>query len=218
MFVNAGFILGFDSERGGVARGMIDCIEDTAIPVCMVGLLYALPNTQLTRRLLREGRLHADHDRVSSEEQADQCSSGLNFETARPRADVLDDYKNVLAQIYAPAAYFGRVRRVAAALDVSKHKLRQPLRHIVRDLRAFARLTWRLGVRDTTTRRHWWQTLLATALRNPRALRPAMSMIALYLHLGPYARELRRGLEGQLQEMESGRWQSPVALPKSAVA
>src|SRR6476659_7600014 len=35
VYVNAGFILGFDSEKGSIADGMIDCIEDTAIPVCM---------------------------------------------------------------------------------------------------------------------------------------------------------------------------------------
>jgi len=42
--------------KAGVAGGMIQCIEDTAIPGCMIGLLYALPNTQLTRRLFKEGR------------------------------------------------------------------------------------------------------------------------------------------------------------------
>ena len=36
-------------EKGSVARPMIDCIEETAIPVCMVGLLYALPNAFYTR-------------------------------------------------------------------------------------------------------------------------------------------------------------------------
>ena len=39
MFVNAGFILGFDSEQGSVARGLIECIEATSIPVAMAGLL-----------------------------------------------------------------------------------------------------------------------------------------------------------------------------------
>jgi len=38
---------------------MTRCIEDATIPVNMFSLLYALPNTQLTRRLEREGRLHA---------------------------------------------------------------------------------------------------------------------------------------------------------------
>ena len=51
MFVTAGFIVGFDSEKGSMADAMVELIEDAAIPVCMVGLLYALPNTQLTRRL-----------------------------------------------------------------------------------------------------------------------------------------------------------------------
>lgn len=57
IFVTAGFIVGFDSEKGSVADGMIKLIEEAAIPVCMVGLLYALPNTQLTRRL-KIGRAH----------------------------------------------------------------------------------------------------------------------------------------------------------------
>src|SRR5271165_2946417 len=57
MMVNAGFIVGFDSEKDGVAEAMIELIEAAAIPVCMVGLLFALPNTQLSRRLEKEGRL-----------------------------------------------------------------------------------------------------------------------------------------------------------------
>jgi hypothetical protein len=46
-----------------MADAMIDLIEEAAIPVCMVGLLYALPNTQLTRRLEKEGRLHPHPER-----------------------------------------------------------------------------------------------------------------------------------------------------------
>ena len=98
IYVNAGFILGFDSENGSVADGMIACIEDTAIPVCMVGLLYALPTTQLTRRLAAEGRLFPES---YSQGQVgtgvgDQCTAGLNFATARPRREILTDYRRVL--------------------------------------------------------------------------------------------------------------------------
>ena len=39
---------------------MIDCIEATSIPWCMVGMLTALPNTQLSRRLEKEGRMLHD--------------------------------------------------------------------------------------------------------------------------------------------------------------
>jgi hypothetical protein len=44
MFVTIGFIIDFDSEE----IPMADAIEDAAIPVCTLGLLYALPNTLLT--------------------------------------------------------------------------------------------------------------------------------------------------------------------------
>jgi len=51
MFVIAGFIVGFDTEKGSMAAGMVDCIQAAAIPVWMIGLLTALPSTQLSRRL-----------------------------------------------------------------------------------------------------------------------------------------------------------------------
>src|SRR5205823_7207080 len=58
LFVIAGFIVGFDSEKGSIAEPMIELIEEAVIPIAMVGLLYALAETQLGRRLAKEGRLH----------------------------------------------------------------------------------------------------------------------------------------------------------------
>jgi radical SAM superfamily enzyme YgiQ (UPF0313 family) len=40
MFVMAGFIVGFDGEEVSMADAMADFIDESAIPVCMVGLLY----------------------------------------------------------------------------------------------------------------------------------------------------------------------------------
>jgi hypothetical protein len=167
---------------------MIECIEDTAIPVCMVGLLYALPNTQLTRRLLKEGRLHPDHDRSLTDEDADQCTAGLNFRTIRPRRDVLADYRTVLDRVYSPADYFARVRRVGRQLDCSQKRFTVRLRHAWRDARAFIRMAWRLGVRDADVRHHFWATFADCVWRNPRAIRYVGSFSALYLHFGPFAR------------------------------
>src|SRR3954449_3481455 len=92
MLVTAGFIVGFDNEKLSMADAMIDFIEEAAIPVSMVGLLYALPNTQLTRRLEREGRLHPGHD-LAPTIGADQCTAGINFDPVRPLRDILTDYK-----------------------------------------------------------------------------------------------------------------------------
>ena len=85
MFVVAGFIVGFDTEKGSIAAGMIDCIEATKIPVCMIGLLTALPNTQLTRRLNAEKRLLP-----LNSDCGDQCVAGLNFVTLPCEARYFD--------------------------------------------------------------------------------------------------------------------------------
>ena len=65
MEVMAGFIVGFDNDPADVFDRQIEFIRQAAIPLSMVGLLTALPNTQLWRRLKSEGRL-AEGEGVSS--------------------------------------------------------------------------------------------------------------------------------------------------------
>jgi radical SAM superfamily enzyme YgiQ (UPF0313 family) len=197
LFVNAGFIIGFDAERRSVAEDMVACIEATAVPVCMVGLLYALPGTRLEKRLRQEGRLRADAHDVGVDD-ADQCTSGLNFDTIRERGEMLADYRQVLARIYAPEAYFGRVRRVCRDLDKKGHELRLPLRLVTRDLRSFGRIIFRLGVQDRAARGAFWKALGDCLVHNPRAAKICISFAALYLHFGPYARGLVERLDAQL--------------------
>jgi len=212
IFVFAGFIVGFDSEQGNIAEGMIDCIEDTAIPVCTVGLLYALPATQLGRRLLREGRLFPGYDKPSAQE-GDQCTTGLNFETKRPRRDVLADYRAVLEAVYNPAAYFGRVRRVGRMLSRGKRRLEAPPLHVFRDLLLLGRLVWRLPDAGPGTARQFWRTMLDCAIHNPPAL-PFMFMLsALYLHHGPFSRQVIAEIDRQIEDIDLGLWLAPQPAP-----
>jgi len=202
IFVNAGLIVGFDSEKDSIAGGMIQCIEDTAIPVCMVGMLAALPNTQLTRRLLQEGRLFP-----FSQTAGDQCIGGLNFETKRPRREVLSDYKAVLEAVYHPNSYFGRVQRVGRIL-----KRKQSRRIVLRDLRCFALLLCRIPRAGPGVRRQFWNTMLDCIIHNPKALPYLIMMIALYLHLGPFARHVIAEIDRQIEDVDLGRWRAPPAL------
>jgi radical SAM superfamily enzyme YgiQ (UPF0313 family) len=209
IFVLAGFIVGFDSEKGSTAEGMIECIEDTAIPVCTVGLLYALPATQLGRRLLREGRLFPGYDAPSPPDAGDQCTIGLNFETKRPRRDVLADYRAVLAAVYSPAAYFGRVRRVGRMLRRGKRRFNTPPPHALRDLCSLVRLVWRLPGAGPGTARQFWKTMLDCAIHNPRALRFLVMLSALYLHHGPFSRQVIAQIDRQIEDIDLGLWSAP---------
>ncbi len=213
IFVVAGFIVGFDTERGSVAGPMTQLIEDTSIPVAMLGLLYALPNTQLTRRLEREGRLHIPHtDLPDGEAMGDQCTAGLNFTTIRPRRDALDDYRIVLDHIYTPSAFFGRVRRVGELLKVPARPRGVARRAALRDLPMFLRLITGITLKRPDMRREVWATLLHTARRNPAAVPAVMRITALYLHLGPFSRYVMGEIDRQVDAIDNGDWVSPALV------
>ncbi len=63
MVVTAGFIMIFDGEEEGLDQPMMQLIEDCYINMAMVGMLVTMPNTQLTRRLIKRGRLLSFQDR-----------------------------------------------------------------------------------------------------------------------------------------------------------
>ena len=163
----------------------------------MVGLLFALPGTRLTRRLAAENRLATGEVRYASDD-ADQCTSGLNFVTARPRLEVLADYRDILARIYAPDAFFARARRVGRELDRSAHALRPSVANVLRDLRGFFGMLWCMGIRDGRVRAEWWRSVVDCLVHNPAALKIVLSFAALYLHLGPYSRALVQRLDQEI--------------------
>ena len=202
MLVMAGYIVGFDGEKPGLADRVIRLIDATAIPVNMVGLLFALPTTQLTRRLAREGRLPPDFDMVRPEMGGDQCSAGLNFETARPKSEVLRDYIRILKAIYRPEAYFDRVLRMALALDNSGRKLSLGGRGQLKELTIFFRMVWGIGLRRSWGWR-WWKLLVQVLVRNPGSIRYALWMATLYVHFEEFAGSLVEGLEQRALQEES---------------
>jgi len=216
--VTAGFIVGFDSERDRVAQGIIDCIENTTIPVCMVGLLYALPNTQLTRRLEREGRLHAGYDVAAKEDFGDQCTSGLNFVTARPRREILADYLTVLDRIYSPAAYFSRVREMGRRLKNNRAVLSPSISGAIRDSYRVARLLWAMTVKRPSWARPVWSTLVDCAWHNPTAMRGVVQMMSLYLHLGPFSREVADKVREAIFRIDCGEPEAYELLPAASLA
>jgi radical SAM superfamily enzyme YgiQ (UPF0313 family) len=203
IYVLGGFIVGFDTETEAVAADMVDCIEATSIPICMVGLLTALPNTQMTRRLEREGRLFPGYDAVLPE-RGDQCTAGLNFVPARPRRDILKDYKEVMERIYAPAAFFRRLTTVGHALRRPVLPIRPNRAAVAKDLSILARVVWRMTIRNPALAHRFWRLLLSCAWTNPRALEFVVTLIVVYLHVGPFAAHVIVDLEKQIAAIDRG--------------
>jgi hypothetical protein len=226
IFVIAGFIVGFDTEKGSIADGMVDCIEDADIAICMAGLLTALANTQLTTRLTRERRLFSTTWQMEkmSEGGGDQCILGLNFEPLRPRREVLADYKSVIDRIYTPEAFFGRVTRAAQKLDCfwpPKKAAGRPAWRVAGltrgDWAALYRLVKSVVLEQPLLLGYYLKALYTCARENPGALQAVGTMVAFYLHLGPFSRIVSRAIARQIEEIDNGGWRSPIASMDSGM-
>ena len=181
MIVNGGFIMGLDNESDQIADGMIKCIQDTGICIVMLGLLYALPNTQLTRRLKLEGRLFDEFSIFTDNEtQIDQASSGLNFKTTRPRIDVLKDFVYALENIYEPNNYYERIIHTCLNLKVD-NKYKHNFVGILNNVKKFVKIVSRVGF-NRTTGLLYWKMFFTVLFKNPKALEWAISLNTMFIH------------------------------------
>ena len=123
MEVMAGFIVGFDNDPEDIFERQIDFIRESAIPLAMVGLLTALPDTQLWRRLEREGRLLV-------ESTGNNTDGSLNFVPKMDAARLVEGYKSIMRTIYSPGEYYQRAldcleRVVSGAPESQRNGIRQ---------------------------------------------------------------------------------------------
>ena len=125
--VQAGFIVGFDTDPDDVFDRQIDFIQKSGIPTAMIGILTVLPNTQLHRRIEREGRLIA-------EANGNNCDIEINFKTNIPKNRLIEGYKRVLSEIYDAKNYFYRCIELIRRMP---KKIRQRTPFELRHIRAF---------------------------------------------------------------------------------
>ncbi|WP_208346799.1 DUF4070 domain-containing protein, partial [Aetokthonos hydrillicola] len=169
--VMAGFILGFDGEKAGAGDRIIDFVEATAIPKAMFGLLQALPNTPLWKRLHKEGRL-----RSGSEETYGHQMTLTNFVPTRPIEELAREYANCFWELYEPSRYLARVYRHYKQMKPAPHKA--PLRMLeIIEMRAVVTIFWRQGVKRST-RFQFWRQLFSILWQNPNAFVPYLSNCA----------------------------------------
>jgi len=98
--INAGFIVGFDSDDKGIFEDQYRFIQDNGITLAMVGMLQAIPTTPLYKRLQKEGRLV---------EEDPNC----NFTPKQmSREELKQGYWDLVQRLYTPMAFLDRYFKV----------------------------------------------------------------------------------------------------------
>lgn len=116
--VIAGFILGFDTDTDDIFDRQIDFIQKAGIPMAMIGIMLALPGTQLYRRLEKEGRLL--HETSGNNTN----TFDMNFIPLMEKEKITEGYKKILAELYSPRNYFKRSLTLISRIPVKVYKKR----------------------------------------------------------------------------------------------
>jgi radical SAM superfamily enzyme YgiQ (UPF0313 family) len=197
---NGGFIVGFDSESDKIADNMISCIQDSGICMAMLGLLYALPNTQLTRRLESEGRLFQNASKTISNLEIDQSTSGLNFVTKKPRTEVINNYLRVIKHIYEPSNYYKRIIYNGLILKPD-YKFKPSLKALLINLRSFLKVCLKVGFKKQTGYLYW-KMFFTIIFRNPKAIEPAINLAAMFIHFQKQKNYVVRSMNRMIKLVE----------------
>jgi radical SAM superfamily enzyme YgiQ (UPF0313 family) len=202
MQVMGGFILGFDTDREDIFDRMVEFIEKSGIPIAMVGLLQAMPGTQLFRRLRREGR-------ILDAGGGDNTGDKLNFLPNMDAAKLVEGYRSVLKRIYSCEAYYERVK-----LYLSRTQPKSGPRSGERSsrqqwlTRANARAFVTSIVRQGVFGRHrwsYWKFVLTVATRYRHCVGPAMTLAVMGYHFQVMTQKMVKAMDAALQaEMKAG--------------
>jgi radical SAM superfamily enzyme YgiQ (UPF0313 family) len=211
--VMGSFIIGLDGETTGAGERICAFMEQTAIPMAMLGILQAAPHTSLWHRLEREGRLRRDvGDDLGT-------FSPLNYEPDRPEAEIMQEYVDAWDYLYEPSRYLARAYRYYLAMRPTRRAMaiaagnplpkpgvpqqRMTWRRKLIDIRAFFRILWRQGIRPPY-RGQFLAQLIGILRKNPSRFMQYFSTCAMGEDLFHMRKIVREKFTAIIQDRKIG--------------
>jgi radical SAM superfamily enzyme YgiQ (UPF0313 family) len=200
MVSNGGYIIGFDSDSSRIAENMIESIQESGITMAMIGLLYALPNTQLARRLESERRLFHLASQSVSDLDIDQMTSGLNFVTLVPRSQIFKNYIRVIDAAYNPEKYYRRI--IYTGINIkTKYRHKPSFSTWLIYMRSFLRVCKEAGF-SRATGYYYWKMFFTVLIRNPRGIEAAVNLAAMFIHFRKQKEYIVQASNNSLMSLE----------------
>ncbi len=183
-----GMIVGFDTDDESVFELQRRFLSQARIPLAMVNVLTAIPRTPLYERLQREGRL---------DESGDMAAFGTISTNVIParisRRALCDGYLGLMAELYAPDAYFARLDSLyleqpspppsARARWLRRHPWKRAKAALWNALEVGYIITQLMrGIPDAALRRDYRARLWKVARQRPKLLRVYAVKCALHFH------------------------------------
>ncbi len=158
MEVQAGFIMGLDTDPEDIGERMVAFIQEAGIPVAMVGILGVLRDTPDYKRYKRQGRLI---EGVKYTGDSGIFSRQLSFVPVGDPDALLNQHRQTVETLNSPEKFFERCRTHYA------RRTRKPVNMMpigITEVKAFFKSLWYQGIVGNY-RKIYWQ-FLAYMLRH----------------------------------------------------
>ncbi|MFH1137022.1 MAG: B12-binding domain-containing radical SAM protein [Pseudomonadota bacterium] len=178
--VFGGYIVGFDSDDENIFHRQIKFIQESGVVTAMVGLLNALPNTKLWRRLKDEGRLLV-------EASGDNTDGTINFIPKMDMEKLIEGYREVVRTIYGHRAFYQRVSNFLERYQPRHKKKKLKLK----DIGVFFRSIFYLGVLgDGRSQWYFWKMFFKSVIFHRNAFLEAMTLMVYGHHFRKVAKKV----------------------------
>ncbi|MFP4467223.1 MAG: B12-binding domain-containing radical SAM protein [Candidatus Goldiibacteriota bacterium] len=163
--VQAGFIVGFDTDTPGTFDNIINFIQQSGIVTAMVGLLTALPETRLYKRLEKAGR-------ILEKPTGNNTDFSINFRPVMNTDKLISGYRMILEKIFSPDNYYSRIKTF---LKEYKGHSKTIKRSVSESLGALFKAVWKLGIIGSG-KKYFWELFLWTIAFRPKLLPEAVTL------------------------------------------
>jgi radical SAM superfamily enzyme YgiQ (UPF0313 family) len=154
--VQAGFIVGFDSDTPASFERLRDFIQKSGIVTAMVGMLQALPGTKLFSRLQAEGRIKG----INS---GDNVDGTTNIVPTMAIETLSAGYRKLVRYLYTPKHYYRRLRSLLREYNPSSFGIPLDWQYFL----AVGRSVFYLGILGKE-RFQYWKLIAWMLFRRPR--------------------------------------------------
>lgn len=163
--VQGGFIVGFDTDTPKIFDNMIKFIQGSGIVTAMVGLLHAIPETKLYKKLQNE-------DRIIDTPTGNNTDNTLNFLPKMNIDTLTEGYKKIQDTIFSPRPFYKRVRVFLKEYNSPAVASGLP---VMIQMKAFTRSVMKMGIMEKG-KVHYWKVMLWTIFHKPKLLPMAITM------------------------------------------
>ncbi|MBI5250049.1 MAG: B12-binding domain-containing radical SAM protein [Desulfomonile tiedjei] len=192
----AGCIMGFDNERTGADKPLIDFAVRNSIPEMFITLLQVGPGTELYDRMAKEGRLMASllNDNLSSQ------TGLINFLPTRPVREIAEEFIRLYGTLYDPGPFLDRLYAHFSRMDPPSFRKRF-LPPYPSEVRAVLITMFRQGLLYPS-RLKFWKYLILGLVKFPKRIQHFFTACIMAEHYFNYRRTIQTELQAQLDILE----------------